>query len=58
MSNCPKCASELKEMKVKIQDVDSLATSYQCGNCGYFDFEEKSINKVIGEIKSKESYKD
>ena len=52
---CPKCSSELKEIKVKIQDADSLATSYQCGNCDYFDFEEKSINKVIREIESKEA---
>lgn len=58
MRNCPKCASELNEIQVKIQDADSLATSYQCGNCGYFDFEEKSINKVIGEIKSKETFED
>ncbi len=52
---CPKCNSKMKEVKVKIQDADSLVTSYQCGKCGYFDFEDKSINKAINEIKAKES---
>ena len=51
---CPKCNSKMKEVKVKIQDADSPVTSYQCAKCGYFEFEEKSINKAIDEIKSKE----
>lgn len=51
---CPNCQNLLKEIKVKIQDADTLATSYQCGKCGYFDFEDSSINKAIGEIKIKE----
>ena len=45
----------MKEIKVKIQDADSLAISYQCTKCGYFDFEENSINKAINEIKLKET---
>ena len=52
---CPKCNSKMKEVKVKIQDADSPVTSYQCAECGYFDFEDKSINKAIDEIKAKES---
>jgi len=52
---CPKCNAKMKEVEVKIQDADSPVASYQCSNCGYFDFEEKSINKAIGEIKAKES---
>ncbi len=52
---CPKCDSNLREIKVKIQDADSPVTSYQCSKCGYFDFEERSINKAISEIKTKES---
>ena len=48
---CPKCSSNMKEVKVKIQDADSPVTSYQCPDCSYFDFEEKSMNKAIGEIK-------
>jgi len=53
--NCPKCKAKLKQVKVKIQDADSLVTSYQCNKCGYFDFEKKSINKAIEDIKFKES---
>ena len=45
----------MNEVKVKVQDADSPVTSYQCGKCGYFDFEEKSIKKAINEIKSKEA---
>ncbi|MEK6951809.1 MAG: zf-TFIIB domain-containing protein [Nanoarchaeota archaeon] len=52
---CPKCNANMKEIKVKIQNADSLVTSYQCGRCGYFNFEEKSINQAINEIKINES---
>lgn len=52
---CPKCDTKLKEVKVRIQDADSPVTSYQCGKCGYFDFEKKSISKAISEIKAKET---
>jgi len=52
--SCPKCNSRMKEVKVKIQDADSPVISYQCPKCDYFDFEEKSMTKAIGEIKLKE----
>ncbi len=52
---CPECKSEMKEIKVKIQGANSPANSYQCIKCGYFDFEENSINQAINEIKEKES---
>ena len=45
----------MKAVKVKIQDAESPVTSYQCSKCGYFDFEKKSINKAIDEIRLKES---
>ncbi len=51
---CQQCNALLKEIKVKIQDANNPVTSYQCSKCGYFDFKEKSINKVISEIKAKE----
>lgn len=44
----------MKEVKVKIEDAASLVTSYQCGNCGYFDFEGKTMKKAISEIREKE----
>lgn len=53
--NCPQCHQNLKEIEVRIQDADSPVTSYQCGNCGYFDFEEKSMNRAITEIKTKDA---
>jgi len=53
---CPKCNTQMKEVKVKIQEADSPVTSYQCNACNYFDFEENSINKAINEIKEKEAH--
>ncbi len=34
---CPKCDAKIREVKVKIQDASRPVTSYQCGECGYFD---------------------
>jgi hypothetical protein len=44
----------MKEVSVKIQDADSPVISYQCGKCGYFSFEDKSMKKAIAEIRTKE----
>jgi len=52
---CPKCGAKMKEVNVKIQDADSSVRSYQCGKCGHFDFEARSIRKAIDEIKAKET---
>ncbi len=51
---CPKCNSNLKKVAVKVQDAQSKAISYQCPKCDYFEFEKKSIEKVINEIKRME----
>jgi ribosomal protein S27AE len=51
---CPQCNSKLREIIVEIEDADSPVKSHQCGKCGYFDFEKKSIKKAIDEIKTKE----
>lgn len=45
----------MKEVKVKIQDADSPVTGYQCAECGYFYFEEKTKTKAIDEVKLKEA---
>lgn len=45
----------MKEISVRIQSAKSPVISYQCAKCGYFDFEEKSINKAIKEIRIKEA---
>ncbi len=52
---CPKCKTILKEIKVKIQDANSKVKSYQCGKCGYFEFEDKSAKKIITELREKET---
>ena len=52
---CPECNNLMKEVKVKIQDADSLVSSYQCAKCGHFDFEDTSINIAIREIKERET---
>ena len=56
---CPNCESNMKEIKVKIQDADNLVTSYQCSNRGYFDFEEpveeEDIFQEEGEEESRKS---
>ena len=52
---CPKCSRKLKKVMVKVQDAKSPALSYQCGNCGYFEFDQNSSEKVIREIQVKEA---
>lgn len=51
---CPKCSSKMRQIMVEIEEAESPVKSYQCGKCGYFDFEKKSIEKAIGEIRTKE----
>jgi hypothetical protein len=46
----------MKEVEVTIQDAKSPVISYQCGKCGYFEFEEKAMNRAIAEIKAKEAH--
>jgi len=51
---CPECKNQMKKIKVKIQDALTPVTSFQCGKCGYFEFEDTEIEKAIKEIKLKE----
>ena len=44
----------MKEVEVELQDTRSPVISHQCEECGYFTFDEKSINKAIKELKVKE----
>ena len=55
LQNCPNCKSELKKVKIKIEDAETKAISYQCKDCDYYSFEPESTMKIIGEIKQKES---
>ncbi len=53
---CPKCKKELEEIDVEIEDAKSKAKSWQCpdDNCTHIRFDEKSMEKVIKEIKDVE----
>ncbi|MBL7148299.1 MAG: hypothetical protein ISS82_05730 [Nanoarchaeota archaeon] len=48
---CPKCDSNLRKVKVKVQDAETKAISYQCPKCDYFEFEPISSKKVIEELR-------
>src|SRR3989338_3755582 len=48
---CPKCNAELRKVAVRIYGAENRAVSYQCPKCDYFEFEQKSAQKVIEELK-------
>ena len=48
---CPKCNSVLRKVEVKVQGAKSKAISYQCPDCDYFEFEPKSSEKVVQELR-------
>lgn len=43
----------MEKVIVRIENAKNKALSYQCDKCGYFDFEKKSINKIIEELANK-----
>lgn len=47
---CPKCKSNLRKVKVSVEDAKSKMISYQCPKCDYYEFEPKSSDKVIKEL--------
>lgn len=49
---CKECDKKMKKILVDVEGARSKVISYQC-SCGYFEFDKKSGNKVIEEIKSK-----
>jgi transposase-like protein len=48
---CPHCRAELRKVEVKVSGARQKATSYQCPKCDYFEFEKKSAQKVISELR-------
>ncbi|MBI3034012.1 zf-TFIIB domain-containing protein [Candidatus Woesearchaeota archaeon] len=48
---CPNCNSELRKVEVNVHGAESKAISYQCTKCDYFEFEQKSSQKVIEELR-------
>ncbi len=52
---CPECSHLMKRISVKIEGADKKAVSYQCGNCGHFEFSKQSASRVVNELKEKEA---
>jgi len=52
---CPNCKTELKKVKVKIEGASEEVVSFQCPQCEYVEFEQESANKVILDLKVKET---
>lgn len=48
---CPKCASALRKVEVKVAGAKSKAVSYQCPKCNYFNFKPLSSIKIVKELR-------
>ena len=51
---CPDCKSLMKEVEVNVEGAKNKVLSYQCPECGHFDFEKISAGKVVEELRIKE----
>ena len=45
----------MDRIEVEVEGAHSKAISYQCDNCGFVEFENKSASKVLKELKIRES---
>lgn len=52
---CPNCNSEMYKVDVSVEGATEKALSYQCKKCDYVEFDKESANKVILELKAKET---
>ena len=50
--NCPKCATKMEEIDVKVFGSRKKAKSFQCGNCEYFEFDPVSSKEVVEELRN------
>ena len=50
---CPECGSKMRNVAVAVEGATQKVMSYQCIQCDYFEFDEKSGDKVVEEIKTK-----
>jgi transposase-like protein len=48
---CAKCSSEMKEVLVNVCGANNKVVSYQCTKCDYYEFEPKSSQKAIDELR-------
>ena len=51
---CFDCKSTMEEVEVKVEGARNKVLSYQCPKCGHFEFEKRSADKVVEELKLKE----
>ena len=49
--NCPNCGAKLKQIAVSVYGAKSKASSYQCPNGDYIEFEPASSEKVLEELR-------
>jgi len=54
MKKCPKCDYNMKKINVEVEGAKNKVNSYQCPDCGHFEFEKESSKKVIEELREKE----
>ena len=54
---CPNCSSNLERILVEVEGASNKIETIQCRNCGFNESEPVSFNKVISELKIKESKK-
>lgn len=52
---CSECKTKMEKVKVKVEDAEQKVLSYQCPECGAFEFEKESAVKVIDELKQKQT---
>ena len=52
---CPECEQKMEKVLVEVEGSKKKVISYQCNNCGHFDFEKKSAKEIIKELKEKET---
>ncbi|MDD9953368.1 MAG: hypothetical protein OXR66_03465 [Candidatus Woesearchaeota archaeon] len=48
---CSRCSTRCKKIHVAVHGAKSKAASYQCPSCEYFEFEQKSSNEVLKELR-------
>ncbi len=54
MKRCKKCGHEYKKIWVAVEGAKNKTLTYQCNNCGYFEFDKKSSLRVERELRKEE----
>ena len=48
---CAECKNEMKRLKVSVYGANRKVISYQCGKCGYSEFDDKTAKEVVNELR-------